>query len=76
MFILKDTLWLFIKHMNERKLRQKDIDKYTDTYLYVYIYTYKLGLTFTNVGFFLPGNLFIEGSIGLSHSSEKLGCQL
>lgn len=39
MFILKDTLWLFIKHMNERKLRQKDIDKYTDTYLYVYIYT-------------------------------------
>lgn len=57
-----------------------ETERYRQIYRHIpvclYIYTYKLGLTFTNVGFFLPGNLFIEGSIGLSHSSEKLGCQL
>lgn len=40
------------------------------------IYAHRLGLTFTDVGFFVSGNLVIEGSIGFGHSSEKLGCQL
>lgn len=49
---------------------------YTDTHTCMSIYTYRLELTFTDVVFFLPGNLVIEGSIGFSHLSEKLGCQL
>lgn len=32
---------------------------YTDTYTCMSIYTYRLELIFTDVGFFLPGNLVI-----------------